>query len=503
MAYSVENIIGGQAADILIGSAQANVIHGGPGDDYIDGVAVPATGTAPTQTPLVACTSPGGGDVDAGVGNRLAFQASNGDQLFGDDGNDWFYMDSTANCGVTVVGGAGKERFDFSGRTSWSAVTTGAGKGSASTGLLIALDNQANDGDLNEYASIGKNGDVEVVLGSPGDDDMTADMGGSELHGGQGNDFLNGGAGPDTLVGGPGKDVILGNAGNDLINEGCVQDTQLPTEMTPTATSGATFGYLAHVAGFTPLGGFATGINCGGDTDLINGGTGYNSVTYGAAPSYYAAGSATTATYNGRVDPLTLTMCMDPSFGFAGFGTGGAITASACVATSGLIRTITGSVDLTTLATANFASSPAFTVTVSDGTTSYPFAVTLTASDFSTYADSEIVTLTNAAVGTEATSANVTFAWANSAALAVLNASNQLVLTMPATVTTHTGVTTNITTMTLTDGTHPALATLGLWAGASIPENDEIVNCNWIAGGSGDDTISGHSQRRHHRRGQR
>ncbi|MFO0587973.1 MAG: calcium-binding protein [Polyangiaceae bacterium] len=178
VTYTVENLIGGTGADVLIGSDQVNIISGGDAADTIDGY------------PNATCPA-GGGDV-----------------LNGNAGADIFKMDDFPNCGAILNGGDGSDTADFSLRTA---------------DLTITIDATANDGDATGNSGAGEKanvkGDVEVVLGGDGDDAITGSANADELHGGNGNDELNGGAGDDTLYGGPDNDELNGGAGNDTIIE--------------------------------------------------------------------------------------------------------------------------------------------------------------------------------------------------------------------------------------------------------------------------------------------
>jgi Ca2+-binding RTX toxin-like protein len=453
VSYSVENIIGGIAGDILIGSAQTNVIRGGPGADYIDGVSAGitcATSTSTgTSTGTTTSTSTGTG---TGTATRATYAAGAGDQLYGDDGNDWFYMDTSMNCGVTVQGGNGNDTADFSGR---------------SAALTLSLDNLANDGDTNEQASIGKNGDIEVVLSGSGNDTLTADLAGSELHGGPGNDTLNGGAAADTLVGGPGADTILGNGGNNLINEGCSQDTQLPSAFASVAAVPSSSGSLAtpasfaYLAGFTtnPVpGGYSAGVDCGTGKDFINGGPGNNKITYA-----------------GRNDALTIGLCTDTSATSTLAGGGG------CAATNGALTTITGSVDVSTGIT--YTGTPGIVVTVygASGKLYATPTLALPSTASAPAMDSDLVTaLANSTLGSYVTLTGTS--------------PEYLTLTMPASVTI-SSTTTKVTSMTITAPATGAsgVAVLGFVPGATVPENDEIVNCNWLVGGAGNDNLTASS----------
>lgn len=70
---------------------------------------------------------------------------------------------------------------------------------------------------------------AQVIVGTPGDDHITAANGGAlifglggddTLEGGNGKDCLVGGDGDDTLSGGNGKDVLLGGEGDDRLSGG-------------------------------------------------------------------------------------------------------------------------------------------------------------------------------------------------------------------------------------------------------------------------------------------
>jgi len=64
----------------------------------------------------------------------------------------------------------------------------------------------------------GRNGTREndLMLGTPGDDDLDGKQGDDCIVGGAGNDNLRGKQGDDVLIGGPGTDVCEGNQGNNV-----------------------------------------------------------------------------------------------------------------------------------------------------------------------------------------------------------------------------------------------------------------------------------------------
>jgi Ca2+-binding RTX toxin-like protein len=251
----IENIIGGSGNDVLTGNSNANVLTGGAGNDDLSG-------------------GPGAADC-----------AGKGDVLNGGEGNDRFTMGPIANCADEVIGGTGRDTVDYQYR---------------SEGLIITIDNAANDGEPSENDNV-KN-DVEVVVGGSGNDTITGGSGNDELHGGAGDDVLNGGAGNDTLIGNAGNDILNGGAGDDLFEN---------------AGDDPVFANSASV----------TTDDKGAGADIINGGPGLDKVTYA-----------------GRTLPVYVTLCTDSAA-----ATGGPVTApipAACSDSDGAGAELTGTEDV-------------------------------------------------------------------------------------------------------------------------------------------------------------
>ncbi|WP_438748667.1 M10 family metallopeptidase C-terminal domain-containing protein [Pararhizobium sp. O133] len=163
---SVEKAITGDGNDVLIGSAEANALLAGAGNDTISGLA----------------------------GN---------DTLGGGDGND--RLDGGAGADY-LSGGTGSDTADYS---------------SSSVGLGVSLFNPAvNTGDAagDTYNSIenlfGSNFN-DGLNGNTGINTIRGRDGGDTLKGYAGNDSLYGDGGNDTLIGGEGADNLLGGAGSD------------------------------------------------------------------------------------------------------------------------------------------------------------------------------------------------------------------------------------------------------------------------------------------------
>lgn len=171
-ATDIENLRGGSGADTLTGSAQANAIYGGPGNDVIH------VGTAGT------CAT----DVDS---------------LSGEAGDDTFNMGSASNCPDYTICGTGTDLVTYASRSS---------------SVTVVLDAIANDGESAELDKVDSS--CERIVGGSAADTLTGASGTQYLHGGSGADTLNGGLGDDTFVGGPGDDVQNGGAGDDVFIEG-------------------------------------------------------------------------------------------------------------------------------------------------------------------------------------------------------------------------------------------------------------------------------------------
>lgn len=205
---SIENVIGSQYGDSLIGDNNRNTLSGSFGDDFIFGL---------------------GGD------DRINGDDGN-DQLNGGAGND------TMSGGAgddTLVGEAGVDRFeggsgfDFvSYFNATGAVTVNLGLNSLNGGQAAGetytsvegvFGSRFSDnivGDNNANALFGGDG-ADVLFGLDGSDVVKGDGGADRLNGGWGEDTIEGGAGNDTLTGETGADrFVFGTAwGHDQITD--------------------------------------------------------------------------------------------------------------------------------------------------------------------------------------------------------------------------------------------------------------------------------------------
>ncbi|MGE0204776.1 MAG: M10 family metallopeptidase C-terminal domain-containing protein [Hyphomicrobiaceae bacterium] len=249
---SIENVIGGAAADVLYGDAGANRLEGRGGSDRIDGRegndmlygdagADLITGGAGDDTIY------GGADTDTfllgesgmdtihgGDGDDRIDGGADDDKLHGDDGADRI----TGGLGDdTIYGGEGDDQFllgeagsdiiygglgvDFIGGGVDDDFLYGEGGNDA---IMGGLGNDTIEGGADDDTLYGEDG-ADTIRGGDGSDRIA---GGNDsdtlLAGDAGNDTIFGGAGDDTIDGGADNDVLYGEAGNDTISGGAGSD---------------------------------------------------------------------------------------------------------------------------------------------------------------------------------------------------------------------------------------------------------------------------------------
>lgn len=226
---SIQNLTGGDGADVLTGDSQANAISGGVGNDALNGGAGNdtlnggtgndtldgGTGDDTLMGGLGADRFTGGTGSDSvsyedsstgvsidlnfnGIGTSRGTGHAEGDvigsdieKVLGSTKDDTFFGTRT---GVLLNGGAGTDSIDFSGTTN---------------GVTLNL------GDTTQFVSI------EHVVGSNGNDNLTASNSGSTFVAQNGNDTLTGGIGADFFNLDTGNTNLVG----DLANGGGGKDT--------------------------------------------------------------------------------------------------------------------------------------------------------------------------------------------------------------------------------------------------------------------------------------
>ncbi|SDC88071.1 beta strand repeat-containing protein [Ruegeria marina] len=196
---SVDELIGGTGDDTLIGGAAADMLDGGDGSDTAD-YSTAQSGVVASLFAPANNTGDARGDVYNSIENLTGSEFA--DTLSDDAGNN------------RVEGLGGNDLFTTHGGTD----SFDGGDGSdtlsyAQTGFVIVdlEDGTRNAGDASGDTITG----IEHIFGSNGSDDLFGDAGANFLFGGNNVDHLDGRAGNDTLRGGAGNDTLTGGSGGD------------------------------------------------------------------------------------------------------------------------------------------------------------------------------------------------------------------------------------------------------------------------------------------------
>ena len=173
-----ENVRGSGHKDVLIGNDNANQLDGRDGDDELQGN--------------------GGNDILEGGNGADQLEGGGGaDQLNGGSGIDWVIYQAS-NAGVTV-----------------NLVDDTAEGGHAEGDLISGFENV--EGSSFQDVLIG-NGGANYLVGRDGDDELRGNAGSDSLVGDKGSDSLYGGDEDDVLQGGASNDVLNGGAGIDWVS---------------------------------------------------------------------------------------------------------------------------------------------------------------------------------------------------------------------------------------------------------------------------------------------
>ncbi|MFO1151158.1 MAG: ELWxxDGT repeat protein [Alsobacter sp.] len=236
----VENVIGGDGADTIIGDWQGNRLEGGLGSDFINGGAGADTLVGGAGNDTYVVSDPGdkiielsgegkdsvqssltitlganienltltGADSINGTGNSLDnVLVGNGaaNRLTGNDGADTLDGGLGAD---TLIGGLGNDTFvvDDAG----DAVFESAGEGIDTIFSSITKTLGSTVENLVLTGVLGING-----TGNASDNVLTGNEAGNALNGAGGNDTLDGAGGNDVLIGGTGADSLSGGTGTD------------------------------------------------------------------------------------------------------------------------------------------------------------------------------------------------------------------------------------------------------------------------------------------------
>lgn len=187
----IENAIGGSGSDTLIGNAVDNRLSGGLGADLMDGGA--------GYDLLDYSGNFGAVWIDFATGRGQWNYAhldsfTNMEGVIGTAYNDWLFGDAGNNY---FIGGLGGDLID--GRDGVDTVDYTGNFGAIRVNLLTGI------GEFN-YAHGDQLTNIENLIGTDYNDQLTGNALVNRLDGGAGDDILSGGLGADVLIGGAGQD---------------------------------------------------------------------------------------------------------------------------------------------------------------------------------------------------------------------------------------------------------------------------------------------------------
>ena len=334
----IESIGGSDHADHLTGDDGDNYLNGDAGADTLDGGEGDDTAgywgsDAGVTVNLATGTGQGGhaeGDTLTGF-EGIAGSYQHADHLIGDHGNNGLNGDGGND---TLEGGAGDDWLDggagadrLAGGTGYNNLLGGAGAdvldGSEGQDDAIYWDSDAGV-TVNLATGTGQGGHaegdtltgIEEVSGSDHADHLTGDAGENRLNGHEGNDTLEGGAGDDWLDGGAGADVLDGGEGDDWAQYGGSDASVTVNLATGTGQGGHAEGdtltgiekihgsdHADHLIGHDGNNGFHG--DAGADT--IDGGEGYDYVSYWGSEAGITVNLATGTGQGGHAEGDTFT----------------------------------------------------------------------------------------------------------------------------------------------------------------------------------------------------
>ncbi len=224
----IENVVGSNAGDTLIGDAQDNrlsgaagndTLEGGEGDDTLEGGTGRDTASYSRATSGVSVDL-ASGVASGGAGNDTLHDIEN---VSGSRYDDTLSGDQNAN---RLVGGQGDDTLDggsgndtLVGGRGADTLIGGAGSDTASyqdesAGVSVNLQTgQMTGGDGDDTLQ-----QIENLTGSRHADQLVGDDANNCLDGGRGDDQIFAGAGNDTVTGGAGDDTLDGGEGRDTLS---------------------------------------------------------------------------------------------------------------------------------------------------------------------------------------------------------------------------------------------------------------------------------------------
>ncbi len=313
---SIENIIGTSGNDFLRGTALANRLDGGAGDDtfnatfgtdtYIGG-SNGASGDTLSLSTWTTATNINLGIATAQTVAGATLLLSGIENIIGGSGDDQFTGTASTNI---LRGGAGADRLVMSAQSSTGTIDIFDGSAGTDTadfsqfGSAVWLDitTAASSARTNDTATtaggtlrqIANFSGIENISGSAFSDILTGDGASNTITGGNGNDNMFGGySGNDILSAGAGDDYLRVGTGNDVYDgggNGAAGDTLIFTAWTSAETVSLALSTAQTITGGTVTLTGVENIQGGSGNDrftgdaaanVLTGGTGHDTLTGG------------------------------------------------------------------------------------------------------------------------------------------------------------------------------------------------------------------------------
>jgi Ca2+-binding RTX toxin-like protein len=213
----IENVLGGNSADSILGDTLANLLDGGAGNDsLVAGLAGGVNDTLIGGSGDDTLLDDSSGLIYGGSGNDLITMQGSGGTLYGEDGDDWI----SSGASPFLDGGNGNDTV-FSIFAS-ATMLGGSGDDRVQSGLSNDSLDGGSENDLVDYRFA--QSAVSVNLANAGGFQTTGGAGNDTLSGFEGvvgsqyNDTLIGDAGANTLDGGLGNDSLIGVGDENFFN---------------------------------------------------------------------------------------------------------------------------------------------------------------------------------------------------------------------------------------------------------------------------------------------
>ncbi len=299
----IEVVTGSSFADTLTAGSGPTTIFGGAGNDLVTGgIGTGSFDLGDGNDTYVATGGDAGADtVFAGAGDDLIQLGSSNtsDVVYGSAGNDTITNDSGLNSGNdSLFGGDGRDVihagvndviFGGSGGDDFDTVTAA----SAPVGVVLTI-TTSGDGTLGAQGFTTSFTDIEAFVLTGYADTVNAgnDTLGMQVDAGAGDDWLQTGSGNDTVFGGTGNDTLIGGAGADVSYGGAGDDSLVGGAGADSLYAGAGDDWVSDENATGTVAGSADTVDLGdgndrfvgtgsgsGDTDLVYGGAGSDTIT--------------------------------------------------------------------------------------------------------------------------------------------------------------------------------------------------------------------------------